>query len=70
MYLSGNGEIHEIKKQFILSSADINAQDKEGFTALMYATSGGHLKVVELLISAGADKDLKTKKSTALIPEK
>lgn len=62
MQMSGNGEIHEIKKQFNLSSVDINAQDKGGYTALMYASSGGHLKVVELLLGLGADKELMTKK--------
>ena len=62
MYLSAYGEINEIKNQFSLSSVDINAQDKGGYTALMYAASGGHFKVVELLLSFGADKGLVTKK--------
>ena len=67
MYLSGYGNIHEIKNEFSQSSIDINAQDKGGYTALMYASSGGHLKVVELLLSIGADKKLMTKKgNTAL----
>ena len=67
MYLSGYGNIHEIKNEFSQSSIDINAHDKGGYTALMYASSGGHLKVVELLLSIGADKKLMTKKgNTAL----
>ena len=31
MYLSGYGDIHEIKNQLSQSSADINAQDKGGY---------------------------------------
>lgn len=62
MYLSGYGDIHEIRNQLILSSADINEQEKTGYTALMYASSAGHLKVVELLLGLGADKELTTKK--------
>lgn len=62
MSLSSNGEINEIKNQYNTNSSDINAQNKGGYTALMYASSGGHLKVVELLIDFGADKELMTKK--------
>jgi len=64
MYLSGYGEIDEIRNQLSLSSADINEQDISGYTALMYATSSGHLEVVELLIGMGADKELMTKKGS------
>jgi hypothetical protein len=62
MYLSGYGDIHDIRYQLSLSSADINAQDKVGYTALMYASSSGDLEVVELLLSMGANKELTTKK--------
>lgn len=62
MYLSGHGDIHEIRNQLSLSSADINEQDKAGYTALMYATSSGDLEVVEQLLSMGANKELTTKK--------
>jgi uncharacterized protein len=33
----------------------VNARDRFGYTALIYAASGGHLKVVEELLDAGAD---------------
>lgn len=38
---------------------DINAKDRTGFTALMYACSNGLLKLVEFLIDHGADIEIK-----------
>ncbi len=40
----------------LANGADINYQDKQGYTALMYAVSYGLLEIVKHLISQGADK--------------
>lgn len=39
----------------LLSESEVNARDRLGNTALIYAASGGHAEVVRLLLSAGAD---------------
>jgi len=38
---------------------DINAKDRAGFTALIYACSNGWLKIVDFLINHGADIEIK-----------
>lgn len=38
---------------------DINARDRSGYSALMYACSNGRLKIVEYLVDHGADIELK-----------
>lgn len=39
----------------------LNASDGDGWTALHWAASGGHIEVVKMLLDAGADRDLPTK---------
>jgi len=51
----------EITKLLIQAGAEINTQDKDGKSALIYAAREGHTKVVELLLISGANKDLKDK---------
>ena len=41
--------------------ADINLQNSEGWTPLIYACSYGHEAVVRLLLERGADVTLRTK---------
>ncbi len=41
-------------RALIAARVDVNARDKEGFTALMGATEKGHADIVELLKKAGA----------------
>ena len=43
----------------ISHGADVNARNKGGETPLMLASWWGHAKVVEALLDAGADKELK-----------
>ena len=43
----------------ISHGADVNAREEDGETPLMYASLQGHAKVVEALLDAGADKELK-----------
>ena len=40
------------------SDAEIDAQDSNGFTALLYAVRQGHQTVVQLLLETGADFSL------------
>lgn len=39
----------------LLAECDVNARDRMGNTALIYAAAGGHAEVVRLLLVAGAD---------------
>ena len=43
----------------ISHGADVNAREEDGVTPLMYASYNGYAKVVEALLDAGADKELK-----------
>ena len=47
--------LEENKKKKDVDYCDINALDKNGFSALHYATLQGHSDVVALLLSEGAD---------------
>ena len=51
----------------LVKGADINAKDKEGFTALMCAAMCGYTDIVQVLLAKGADVNGKNKNSdTAL----
>jgi ankyrin repeat protein len=43
----------------LASGADVNARDREGSTALMFAAMRGDAKMVQALLDAGADPNLK-----------
>ena len=43
----------------ISHGADVNAREEDGYTPLMWASYYGYAKVVEALLDAGADKELK-----------
>lgn len=50
--------------------ADVNAKDKDGWTALMFAANNGHATIVQALLDRGADVNAKTedeKGATALM---
>jgi len=42
----------ETIKTFIERGADVNAKDKDGVTALMWAAAGGYAEVVQVLLQA------------------
>ena len=44
----------EVVKTLINAGADVNARDKEDWTALNYASWKGHMKIVQALEAAGA----------------
>jgi ankyrin repeat protein len=39
----------------LLAASEVNARDRMGNTALIYAASGGHAEIVRLLLTSGAD---------------
>jgi uncharacterized protein len=54
-------------KKLIAKGANVNAQDSQGWTPLMFAAKTGNINVVELLINKGAIIDQKDRsKETAL----
>lgn len=42
--------------------ANVNAQDTDGWTALLFASSAGHLEQVQKLLASGADPSISSKK--------
>ena len=60
MYACWNGDIN-ITRLLIEHSADVNAVDNIGETALMRACWNGHIDTIQLLIEHGADISLKDK---------
>ena len=63
-----NGDLRAVKK-LINEAIDVNFKDKNGYTALMYACTLGHDKIVKYLLNApGIDVNLKNERgSTALM---
>ncbi len=57
------GEVKHCKQWLTWGGGDVNARDQFQWTPLMVAASGGHRRVVELLIKSGADPALTDSKS-------
>ena len=51
---AGNGDLAEIKS-LLAVGLDVNAADKDGWTALMAAAGNGHSEVAKVLLDAGAN---------------
>ena len=49
---------YDALKMLIQNSKNINALDKNGMTALLYASRNGHTDIVRLLLEKNADVDL------------
>ncbi|MCR9205820.1 MAG: ankyrin repeat domain-containing protein [Halobacteriovoraceae bacterium] len=50
--------LSDVAKALIQKKAELNAQDKEGMSALHYAAREGHPEMIKLLIESGAHKNL------------
>jgi ankyrin repeat protein len=58
MIHSIDGNLEELKNVFYTS--EMNCEDEDGWTALMYAANHGHIEIVRFLIEQGADRHGKT----------
>lgn len=58
----------ELIPRMIEQGADINAQDNNGYTALMYAVERGDTEVADLLLSNGADPYISSVPVSAVTP--
>ena len=48
-------DVRRLKTLLKSRSVDVNARDRLGWTALMYASENGQEEAVEILLEAGAD---------------
>lgn len=68
LYLTAaaNGDAETLRK-LIAENTAVNASDKIGATPLMYAARNNQIECMKILLEAGADRSLQTKKGyTAL----
>lgn len=56
---AANGKVHEVREWLEGRRDDTDLRDKDGWTPLHFAVRGGHLRVVELLLSLGAEAEPK-----------
>lgn len=57
---AAKGDVVEIQR-LISEGCDVNAQDSQGITALIYAAQASKFEAIETLLNSGADKGIKTK---------
>ncbi|MFH1319200.1 MAG: caspase family protein [Bacteroidota bacterium] len=58
---ANNDDLERVEKLIKLGIADINAQNKKGWTPLIFASYQAYPRIVKVLIEAGADVNIKTK---------
>lgn len=56
----------ELARELLSRGSDINYVNEKGETALSIAIIGGHQKLVEFLLSEGADVDIRKNKTTSI----
>jgi len=67
-YQARSGNLKAIKEMVKHQNVNVNAMDKKGKTALMWAANYGHIEVVKFLVKSGADVNIADNKGrTALI---
>ena len=54
-----NNDINRVNSILNNGKANINAKDRDGWTALIWASCKGDLEIVKLLVESGADIDAK-----------
>jgi hypothetical protein len=57
----------ETVKALLIADADVNAVDWEGYTVLMFAAVSGQRAIVEVLLTHGADVNLKNKTDSSAL---
>ena len=57
--------LDQVTRALLENGAAVNSQNKKGATALMLAANKGHLTCGQLLINAGADKNVECSFGTA-----
>lgn len=57
--MASEGNLEGIKK-FLSGGGNVNAQDNEGGTALLWASRKGHGEICRFLLESGADPDIRT----------
>lgn len=67
MIAASRGDLAVVEEILSRHNEDVNAQDDFGYTALMYAASAGHARIVETLLAAGSDLRLKNRQGLASI---
>jgi ankyrin repeat protein len=58
---AANAGHDDIETMLIRASADVNAKDANGNTALMYAVDSGSIAAVRVLLDSGADRHAKNR---------
>ena len=66
MYCSIVGDVNRLK-ELIEYGGDIDVQDSDGVTALMYSLESNHVEVTKLLLDSNPDLSLKTNKGNSII---
>jgi ankyrin repeat protein len=66
MYCSSIGDIKRLK-ELLEYGGDINLQDSDGVTPLMYSLEKNNIEITKLLITYKPDLSLKTKKGNTVI---
>ncbi len=64
MKAAASGNLARVEELLAYKAFDIDAKSLVGSTALMYAARNGHLKIVERLLSSGANPEIRTDKGS------
>jgi len=65
MLAASRGDFATVEQHLAQGDEDVDVQDNFGYTALMYAASAGHERVVEALLAAGSDLQKKNRQGLA-----